>query len=79
MGEKDYLQLATDFSIRNWNFDIVKPAGEDEGWFYFSCTSKGNPRWSSLHSAIRINHVGNIEVLEDFQTRRVISNLANRI
>ncbi len=79
MGEKDYLQLATDFSIRNWNFDIVKPAGEDEGWFYFSCTRKGRPRWSSLPCAIRINHVGNIEVLEDFQTRRVISNLANRI
>ncbi|MDE6696069.1 MAG: hypothetical protein K2K25_04250 [Muribaculaceae bacterium] len=28
MGEKDYLKLATDFSIKNWNFDIVKPARE---------------------------------------------------
>lgn len=79
MGEKDYLKLATDFSIRNWNFDIVKPAGEKQGWFYFSCTRNGRPRWSSLPCALRINVVGDIEVLEDFQTRRVISNMANRI
>ena len=79
MGERDYLKLATDFSIKNWNFDIVKPAGEKQGWFYFSCTRKGRPRWSSLPCALRINVFGDIEVLEDFQTRRAVSNIADRI
>lgn len=78
MGEKDYLKLATDFSIKNWNFDIVKPAGEKHGWFYFSCTRNGRPKWSSMPCAIRINNVGKIEVLEDFQIRRAVSSIANR-
>ncbi len=72
MGEKDYLKLATDFSIKNWNFDIVKPAGEIQGWFYFSCTRNGRPRWSSLPCAVRINGVGTIEALEDLPTRLAI-------
>lgn len=70
MGEKDYLKIATDFSVKNWNFDIVKPAGERQGWFYFSCTRNGRPRWSRLP---RINEVETVEVLEDFQTRLAVS------
>lgn len=76
MGMLDYLKIAKDYSLKKWNFDIVKSAGELDGWHYFSCTRVGRPRWSSLPCAIRINQEGGIEELEDFESRRRISSLA---
>ena len=55
METKDYLRLATEYSIKMWNFDIVLYAGEEDGWHYFSCTREGRPKYSSLPRAIRIH------------------------
>lgn len=77
MGLEKYIQIAKDYSIKRWNFNIVKLAGEADGWFYFSCTGIGRPRWSSLPCAIRISETGEIEELEDFQSRRMVNAMAN--
>lgn len=63
MEEKDYLKLAKEFSIKEWNFDIVLPAGEEDGWHYFSCTRNGRPHYSSMPIAIRVSKNGTIEEL----------------
>lgn len=63
MEENYYLKLAKEFSIKEWNFDIVLPAGEEDGWHYFSCTREGRPHYSSMPVAIRINNSGIIEEL----------------
>lgn len=55
MDYNDYLKLATDYSIKQWGFDIVRFAGEEDGWFYFSCTKEGRPHYSSMPVAIRMN------------------------
>lgn len=64
MDYNDYLKIATDYSIKQWGFDIVRFAGEEEGWRYFSCTRDGRPHYSSLPMAIRVNKHGEIETLE---------------
>lgn len=63
MKKEDYLKIAKEYSIKMWNFDIVLYAGEEEGWYYFSCTRKGLPHYSSLPVAIRVNGEGEIEEL----------------
>ncbi len=63
MDYNDYLKLATDYSIKQWGFDIVRFAGEEDGWFYFSCTREGRPHYSSMPVAIRVNAEGKIEEL----------------
>ena len=78
MEEKDYLKLAREFSIKEWNFDIVLPAGEEDGWHYFSCTREGRPHYSSLPCAIRINRNGIIEVIGDSSIRFKISHRAHQ-
>ena len=55
MGKIDCLKLAKEFALKEWNFDIVNPAGEEDGWHYFSCTREGRPKWSSYPCAIRVN------------------------
>ncbi|MBD5237531.1 MAG: hypothetical protein HDS62_08400 [Bacteroidales bacterium] len=58
MEKKDYLKLATEYSIKMWNFDIVLYAGEEDGWHYFSCTREGRPKYSSMPVAIRVSSDG---------------------
>lgn len=76
MENIDYLSLAKAYSMEHWRFDIVLPAGRHGEWYYFSCTRKGRPKWSSLPCAIRINNRGEVEELEDFQSRREVSRMA---
>lgn len=59
MGKIDYLKIAKEYSIKKWGFDIVLPAGEEDGWHYFSCTKEGRPHYSSMPMAIRVNRNGN--------------------
>ncbi len=63
MEKKDYLQLAKEYSMKHWRFDIVLPAGEEDGWHYFSCTREGRPKYSTMPMAIRVNSNGEIEVV----------------
>ena len=63
MGKIDCLKLAKEFALKEWNFDIVNPAGEEDGWHYFSCTREGRPHYSSMPVAIRIDKHGTIEEL----------------
>lgn len=63
MEKKDYLKIAKEYSIKTWNFDIVHFAGEENGWYYYSCTREGRPHYSSMPVAIRVNHNGEIEEL----------------
>ena len=79
MEEKDYLELAREFSIKEWKFDIVLPAGVEDGWHYFSCTREGRPHYSSLPCAIRINKDGVIEDLGGFDIRLEISHRAHKL
>lgn len=81
MDYNDYLKLATDYSIKQWGFDIVCFAGEEEGWYYFSCTREGRPHYSSLPVAIRINSLGEIDELPSSMWMKVNAQayiLANR-
>ena len=55
MTKDEALKLAKEFSIKEWNFDIVLYAGEEDGWHYFSCTREGRPKYSSMPVAIRVN------------------------
>ena len=63
MTKEEALKLAKEFSIKSWNFDIVRYAGEEDGWHYFSCTREGRPHYSSLPVAIRVNQSSIIEEL----------------
>lgn len=64
METKDYIKIAKEYSIKQWGFDIVLPAGEEDGWHYFSCTREGRPHYSSMPAAIRINHHKVIEEIK---------------
>lgn len=77
MEKEDYLKIAKEYSIKMWNFDIVLPAGEEDGWHYFSCTRKGRPHYSSLPLAIRINESGDIEEVGGFDIRIKVSHMAH--
>lgn len=79
MEKIDYLNLAKAYSMEHWRFDIVLPAGQQGEWYYFSCTRQGRPKWSSLPCAIRINKHGEVEELEDFQSRRTVSKMADQL
>lgn len=79
MEENYYLKLAKEFSIKEWNFDIVLPAGEEDGWHYFSCTREGRPHYSSLPCAIRISKEGKVEDLGGIDIRLKISHRAHRL
>ena len=61
MTKEEALKLAKEFSIKNWDFDIVRYAGEEDGWHYFSCTREGRPHYSSLPRALRVNAKGELE------------------
>lgn len=78
MEEKDYLKLAKEFSIKEWNFDIVLSAGVEDGWHYFSCTREGRPHYSSLPVAIRINDNGKIEEL-GWDVRMKVIRMADKL
>ena len=79
METKDYLRLATEYSIKMWDFDIVLYAGEEDGWHYFSCTREGRPKYSSLPTALRINKSGKIEEVGGFDIRFKISHMAHQM
>lgn len=79
MDKKDYLKIAKEYSIKRWNFDIVRYAGEEDGWHYFSCTREGRPKWSSLPTALRVNKSGKIEEVGGFDIRFKISHLAHEL
>lgn len=79
MEEKDYLSIAKEYSIKEWNFDIVLYAGEEDGWRYFSCTREGRPKWSSLPTSLRISKDGDIEEVGGFDIRLKISNMAHSL
>lgn len=76
METKDYLKIAKEYSIRQWGFDIVLPAGEEGGWHYFSCTKEGRPHYSSMPMAIRINLKGKIDELDGYIIRSKVSRNA---
>lgn len=78
MQTKDYLKIAKEYSIRQWGFDIVLPAGEEDGWHYFSCTKEGRPHYSSMPVAIRVNRNGIIEEL-GWDVRMKVINMADRL
>lgn len=61
MTKEEALKLAKEFSIKNWDFDIVRYAREEDGWHYFSCTREGRPHYSSLPRALRVNAKGELE------------------
>lgn len=61
MNNEDFLRIAKEFSIKKWGYDIVLPAGEEDGWHYFSCTREGRPHYSSMPVAIRVNSSRKIE------------------
>lgn len=79
MDKKEYLKIATEYSKKRWNFDIVRYAGEEDGWRYFSCTREGRPKWSSLPTALRVNKSGKIEEVGGFDIRFRISHLAHEL
>lgn len=79
MDNDDYLKIAKEYSLRQWGFDIVLPAGEEDGWHYFSCTREGRPKYSSLPMAIRINSKGKVEDLDGFFMRSKVSSIAYQL
>lgn len=79
MDKKDYLKIAQEYSINLWNFDIVRYAGEEDGWHYFSCTREGRPRYSSLPLAIRVNNSsGGVEEING-NDRLTVNAMAYRL
>lgn len=78
MEIKDYLKIATEYSIKTRNFDIVLYAGEEDGWHYFSCTRNGRPHYSSMPVAIRINSKGVIEEL-GWDVRMKVIHMADEL
>lgn len=78
MEMKDYIKLATDFANQK-GCDIVRYAGEEDGWHYFSFTRLGLPRYGSLPQALRIDHQGNIEELGGFVMRSKVSDNATKL
>ncbi len=79
MEEKDYLKLAKEFSIKEWKFDIVRYAGEEDGWHYFSCTREGRPHYSSLPRALRVN--GETGLVEEVRgdVRLLVNSMAYQL
>lgn len=78
-SEAYYMKLAKEYSIKQWGFDIVLPAGEEDGWHYFSCTKEGRPHYSSMPMAIRVNRDGNsIEEL-GWDVRMKVIRLADKL
>lgn len=73
MEQKDYLKLAKEYAMKQWRFDIVLPAGEEEGWHYFSCTREGRPKYSSMPTALRINESRKIEEVKGDAIFKVIA------
>lgn len=78
MEKIDYLKLAKEYAIKQWNFDIVLPAGEEDGWHYFSCTREGRPHYSSMPMAIRINDGKDIEEL-GWNVRLKVIHMADKL
>lgn len=78
MTKEEALKLAKEFSIKNWNFDIVRYAGEEDGWHYFSCTREGRPHYSSLPRALRVNAKGEIEEVRG-NTRQMVNAMTYKL
>lgn len=79
MEEKDYLKLAKEFSIKEWNFDIVRPAGEEDGWHYFSCTREGRPHYSSMPLALRVNNTTGLVEEVRGDARLMVNSMAYQL
>lgn len=79
MEEKDYLKLAKEYSLKEWNFDIVLPAGDEDGWHYFSCDRAGRPKYSNMPVALRINNKREIEEILSKPIAREIYLEAHRL
>lgn len=70
----DYLQIAKDYAMEKWRFDIVLPAGEEDGWHYFSCNRENRPKYSNMPVAIRVRFDGEVEeILNRMLSRRIDS------
>lgn len=78
MEKKDHLKIAKEYSIKIWNFDIVRYAGEEDGWQYFSCTREGRPHYSSMPLAIRVNNNGEVEEVKG-DARLKVNSMAYRL
>lgn len=78
MTKEEALKLAKEFSIKNWDFDIVRYAGEEDGWHYFSCTREGRPHYSSLPRALRVNAKGEIEEVRG-NARQMVNAMAYKL
>ena len=78
MTKEEALKLAKEFSIKNWTFDIVRYAGEEDGWHYFSCTREGRPHYSSLPRALRVNAKGEIEEVRG-NTRQMVNAMTYKL
>ena len=78
MTKEEVLKLVKEISIKNWNFDIVRYAGEEDGWHYFSCTREGRPHYSSLPRALRVNAKGEIEEVRG-NARQMVNAMAYKL
>ena len=78
MTKDEALKLAKEFSIKNMNFDIVRYAGEEDGWHYFSCTREGRPHYSSMPRALRVNAKGKIEEVRG-NARQMVNAMAYKL
>lgn len=74
----NYLEIAKAFA-KEQGCDIVRPAGYEDGWYYFAFTKPNLPRYGSLPRAMRINKKGEVEELDGFFNRMKVSNEAHKI
>lgn len=69
----NYLEIAKAFA-KEQGCDIVRPAGYEDGWYYFAFTKPNLPRYGSLPRAMRINKKGEVEELGGFLNRMTFNN-----
>lgn len=75
MQYKEILKLAKQY-VKERGYSIVKPAGQEGGWYYFAYSRPNLPQYGSLPSALRIDFNGNVEELRSFILRQRVSNMA---
>ena len=75
----DYLQIAKDYAMEKWRFDIVLPAGEEDGWHYFSCNRENRPQYSNMPVAIRVGVNGKVEEILSSALSLEIDDYAHQI
>lgn len=75
----DYLQIAKDYAMKMWRFDIVLPAGEEDGWHYFSCNRENRPKYSNMPVAVRVGVNGRVKEIRNTTLSRRIDSYAHEL